>query len=67
MRGLLLIGTLIALGLVAYLNLKDARQELKPAGASGQPQPVTKQVQQVQQAVNAAIEQHMKKVRQATQ
>jgi len=64
MRGLLLIGILIALGLVAYLNLRDAKRELVPADSSGHA--VAKQVQQVQQAVNAAVEEHMKKVRQAT-
>lgn len=60
MRGLLMISILIALVIAGYLHTKSASTALESDTAENK-------IQEVEQEVNAAMQDHMQKLQQQTQ
>ncbi len=65
MRGLMLIGMLIALLVVGYLQVKSSHDALAPSGDAAQA--VKTRPEEVQKEVDAAMKQHMDKLKQYEQ
>ena len=60
MRGLLLISILIALSYVGYLQTRSAETTLESDSA-------VNKIDEVEQAVNASVQEHMQNLRRETQ
>ena len=65
MRGLMMIGVLVALVVVGYLQVKSSRDALAPSHNASQD--VTTRTEEVQKEVDAAMKQHMDKLKQYEQ